>query len=120
MKPAWTPLQRCVMGHRATGAALDAVRDFLAKDGAPEIWGNSRYTVCVRRTPMVHEQTQEKVGDCVHLSIHDHERSATHDWRDLQRIKNEICGPEEEAIELYPAESRLVDSSNEWHLFCVV
>lgn len=53
------------------------------------------------------------------MSIHDHERTARHDWRDFQRIKNEICGPEEEAIEIYPAESRLVDMSNEYHIFCI-
>ena len=45
------------------------------------------------------------------------DRSATHDWRHLQRIKNELCGPEREAIELYPAESRLVDTNNQYHLF---
>lgn len=42
---------------------------------------------------------------------------AVHDWRHFQRIKNELCGPECEAIEIYPAESRLVDASNQYHLF---
>jgi len=35
----------------------------------------------------------------------------------LQRIKNEIVGPEHEAVELFPAESRLVDTSNQYHLW---
>jgi len=35
----------------------------------------------------------------------------------FQQIKNEIIGPEYEATELYPAESRLVDSSEEYHLW---
>lgn len=39
------------------------------------------------------------------------------DWRIFQRIKNEIVGPECEAVELYPAESRLADTSNKYHLF---
>lgn len=51
------------------------------------------------------------------LSIVRRDRSALHDWRHLQRIKNEICGPNREALELYPAESRLVDASNQYHLF---
>lgn len=34
------------------------------------------------------------------------------DWRHMQRIKNTLCGPEREAIECYPAESRLVDTKN--------
>ncbi len=40
-----------------------------------------------------------------------------HDWRDFQRIKNELCGPEREAVELYPAESRLVDTADQYHLW---
>jgi hypothetical protein len=51
------------------------------------------------------------------LAIHDKHRTTRHDWREFQRIKNEICGPEREAVELYPAESRLVDTANEYHLW---
>lgn len=51
------------------------------------------------------------------LSIVRTDRTATHDWRHLQRIKNELCGPEREAIEIYPAESRVVDTNNQYHLF---
>jgi hypothetical protein len=36
----------------------------------------------------------------------------------MQRIKNEILGPEEEAMELYPTESRLMDTANQYHLWC--
>lgn len=57
------------------------------------------------------------MGEWVHLSIKDHGRSARHDWRDFQRIKNELVGPEFEAIEIYPAESRLVDTANQYHLY---
>jgi hypothetical protein len=53
----------------------------------------------------------------LHLSIRNLRREAVRDWRDLQRIKNEIAGPEREAVEIYPAESRLVDSSNQYHLW---
>jgi len=42
------------------------------------------------------------------------------DWRHFQKIKNELIGPECEAMELYPAESRLVDSTNKYHLFGVL
>lgn len=52
-----------------------------------------------------------------HLSIKRLDKAAVHDWRHFQRIKNEICGPEREAIELYPAESRLVDTANQYHLW---
>ena len=52
-----------------------------------------------------------------HLSVVRRDRSAIHDWRHLQRIKNELCGPEREGVELYPAESRLVDTNNQYHLW---
>lgn len=40
------------------------------------------------------------------------------DWRDLQQIKNAVCGPEWEAVEIFPAESRLKDPSNARYLWC--
>jgi hypothetical protein len=72
---------------------------------------NSRYEVGVWTG---HDAT---LGEYVHLSIKDLGRSARHDWRDFQRIKNALVGPEFEGIELYPAESRLVDTANQFHLF---
>jgi len=53
----------------------------------------------------------------VHLSVTCNDRSAAHDWREFQRIKNELCGPEREAVELYPAQSRLYDTANTFHLW---
>jgi|SRR6185437_353052 len=117
MKPNWTPLVRSNgAATRATGAALDATKELLEKLGPLEVWGNSRYTVTVRR----YEAEENSTLKLIHMSIHNHERNARHDWRDFQRIKNEICGAEAEAVELYPAESRLVDTSNEYHLFCII
>lgn len=51
------------------------------------------------------------------LSIKRIDREVIHDWRELQEIKNLIVGPEHEAVELYPAESRLVDTANQYHLY---
>lgn len=52
-----------------------------------------------------------------HLSIKRIDKEPIHDWRDLQQIKNELCGPEFEGIELYPAESRKVDTANQYHIW---
>lgn len=55
-----------------------------------------------------------------HLSIKRRDREPMmHDWRELQRIKNALLGPEREAVELYPAESRLVDTANQYHLWAL-
>lgn len=51
------------------------------------------------------------------LSIKRIDKKSIHDWRHLQEIKNQFLGKEAEAVELYPAESRLVDSANQYHLF---
>jgi hypothetical protein len=52
-----------------------------------------------------------------HLVIRRHDGRPCKEWLHFQQIKNEIIGPEYEGIELYPAESRLVDSSEEYHLW---
>ena len=52
-----------------------------------------------------------------HLSIKRLDKEPIHDWRDLQAIKAQLCGDEAEAIELYPARSRVVDTSNQFHLW---
>jgi len=85
----------------------------LVQEGFEDCWINSRYTVLIRRV-------KSDVGDLQHLSIKRNDKNPLHDWRDLQRIKNEILGEEEEAMELYPAESRLVDGANQYHLWCFV
>jgi hypothetical protein len=74
-----------------------------------ELWGNSQVTVSVHRFDDAH----------IELSYHRRDRAPIRDWRVGQRIKNEICGPEWEGVELYPAESRLVDQANEYHIWCV-
>jgi hypothetical protein len=67
---------------------------------------NSRYQVMMR--PM---------DDVMYLSIKRLDQQPIRAWRDLQRIKNELVGPECEGLELYPAESRLLDGANQYHLF---
>jgi hypothetical protein len=56
----------------------------------------------------------------LHLSIKRRDKEPIHDWRHLQQIKNELVGPDHEAVELYPAEDRLVDTVNQYHLWVLV
>ena len=78
--------------------------------GDDEVWLNNRYQVNVRwfHTPW---------GDMRQLSIKRIDKRAERDWRVFQRIKNEIAGPYYEAVEIYPSESRLVDTANQYHLW---
>ncbi|MFN3652295.1 MAG: hypothetical protein ACK47B_22180 [Armatimonadota bacterium] len=75
------------------------------------LWQNNRYQVVLRRREV------SLFGPCVHLTIRSLDGEPRHDWRDFQRIKNELVGPETEGVELYPAESRLVDTANHYHLW---
>lgn len=51
------------------------------------------------------------------LSIRHVNRARILTWREMQCIKNAICGPEREGFEIYPSESRLVDTCNQYHLW---
>jgi hypothetical protein len=68
---------------------------------------NDTYTVIVRGagTPLIH------------ISVRRNDRGTDIPWRDLQCIKNDVLGTEMEAVELFPAESRLVDTANQRHLW---
>ena len=92
-RQAWQPMRRGqqivtpkLAAHAAGNpAALAAIMD------SSEVWLNNQYVAVVRRYPD---------GAVMHLSIRRADRGAARDWRDLQRVKNEIAGPDVEAMEL--------------------
>ena len=47
---------------------------------------------------------------------HDGKRIRDH-WSELQKIKNELIGPEHQGVEFYPPESLLQDGENSFHLW---
>ena len=85
----------------------DEALDDLISD---ETWGNDRYTVSV------HLLDGDRDG-FVELAVHNHNRTPHVPWRHLQQIKNEVLGPDREAVQLFPAEDRLVDTANEYWLY---
>lgn len=95
-RPPWTPFERA--------------NAYRLPDGT---YVNSRYQVGIKRR----EDTPWGLVTC--LSIKDQENTARHDWREMQRIKNQLVNPESEAVEIYPAESRLVDTANQFFLWCL-
>lgn len=98
----WEPLERCPV--------LDPQAYIDHGLTAPDaVYGNKTYSVFVR-----------EIGrGALHISFHRRDRAAIHDWRHMQAIKNEVAGPERLAVEIFPPESSLVDSSNEYHLWVV-
>jgi hypothetical protein len=110
----WQPLERAVPvpltdDKIAQLREVGATDDLIAEAAGAEVWKNNRYTVTV---------TRREDGTVQELSIRRNDRRAARDWRDFQRIKSQIAGPDAEAVELYPAEDRLMDTANQYYLWC--
>tara|TARA_R100000231_G_scaffold131565_1_gene103662 strand:+ start:2170 stop:2673 length:504 start_codon:yes stop_codon:yes gene_type:complete len=88
--------------------ALKAVQEVIGD----ESWYNDKYQVTKRSYP-----GSPPSSTLVHLSIRRQDRRIMFDWRDVQQIKNQLLGEEMEAVQLFPAESRLVDTANQYHLW---
>ena len=58
--------------------------------------------------------------DFLHLSIIRLDLQEVRSWSDMQEIKNQLVGPDYEAIEVFPAESRRVDMGNAYHLWVFI
>lgn len=101
-----------LLGHPQT--ITDARRAAKAAVGRiveGEWWRNESHQVVSR-------VIQTPLGPMVHLSIKRLDRSPIHDWRELQDVKTTLLGPDVEGVELYPAEDRVVDTANQYHLWC--
>lgn len=85
---------------------VEALKWLMADGATSRFYLNDLYQV--QATPS---------GPFLHLNIRRRDGGMFKDWRHFQMIKNEIAGEEREAVEVYPAESRKVDTSNKWHLW---
>jgi hypothetical protein len=78
-----------------------------------EVWVNDIYQVNVRRN--IHVPGIPCA--IVHLSIKRRDKKPVTDWRHKQFIKNQLVGSQCEGLELYPAEERMVDTANQYHVW---
>lgn len=120
----WQPFERAELLTKPED--FDNVRTNCAKHGLTEeqtqdqirrlqndvVFMNNIYQVNICEC-----EKMENWPDMLHLSIKRRDKNPIRDWRDFQRIKNELIGPDHEAVELYPAEARLVDTANQYHLW---
>lgn len=74
-------------------------------------WVNNRYVVLANRF------LSTEWGFCDHLWIRRADDRNLFPWQDLQRIKDELLGPERVALEVFPRRSELVDQANMRHLW---
>ena len=87
--------------------------EFLDKITTDYLWENNRYSVC----PRIRFNPQFEVP-VLSLSFKDYYRTTHRDWRDFQNIKNELAGMESRAFEVYPEDSHLMDTANQFWLWC--
>jgi hypothetical protein len=126
-KDRWVPLRRANMVQRLTDEDVQHAMIRTGQDEAAtraaleaeledcEYWINDLYQVAKRQlygedgepAPMVHLNIRRRDG-----------KPILRDWRHFQLVKNQLIGEECEAVEIYPAESRLHDTSNKYHLWC--
>lgn len=102
-KRGWVPLEKI---------ERDFMHPMYREHPEIAIWTNGRYEV------ICHDRENGQGVGIKYLSIKLLDRSPVRNWRHLQQIKNEVCGEEWTGIEIFPPESRLTDSANQYHLFC--
>lgn len=78
---------------------------------ADDAFVNNRYSVQVSRLYL------DGIGWMDHLWVRRHDGRMTNSWADLQLIKDQLCGAERVAVQVYPAHSELVDEANMAHLW---
>ena len=107
----WREVLAMVRKHGGTKEEAQRIWD---RDKNTENYSNETYHVNVDK------HDPHGFGDDIEvwtLSIKRHDRAPICDWRDLQAIKNQICGEEHEGMMLYPAEARVVDTANQYWMY---
>ena len=79
-----------------------------------ECWMNDIYVVLVMRKE---PHGFGEPATMTYLSIRRVDREPVRNWRHIQEIKNQLVGPECEGLEMYPAESRVADCANQYHVY---
>jgi hypothetical protein len=100
---------------------LQKERDSGLLQDVHSVFRNSKYIVLLQQRDcaviVVKDGQAVATGQVTQALIRRVDAKPIHNWRDLQRIKAELFGPEQEAVELYPAQSRLIDDCNWYHLW---
>jgi hypothetical protein len=77
-----------------------------------DFWIVQFYDVMTELGPVVHLMIRSVAG-AFGYDGHGVEPS----WRELQRIKDELCGPDAEAVQCYPRAADVTDEADMYHLF---
>ena len=127
-RASFTPTSEAVMKKRIADILklqphLDAnlIRKSIEREAQAEVWVNSFYQVAVYRGNEADElvHVPELKGRCTWLSIKRRDKKPVNSWQDFQTIKNVLVSEGCDAMQIYPAEKRLVNTANQYHLICL-
>ena len=62
-------------------------------------------------------KAQSAWGEIEHMQIRRNDANAHIGWAVMQRIKNELIGPDRIAVEVYPKQDQVIDQANIYHLW---
>ena len=124
-KPVHVPIKKRIQAHldmsRKAGFSItrDQAKKVIREEARAEMWVNDIYTVLFRSGKDADQFVgfEEWHGQCAYISIRRNDREPVDSWRDFQEIKNQLAGPNREAVQLYPNEERLKDTANQYHLW---
>jgi len=111
--------KRASRGYVVTGAKAsfgawvnrdETVGHPQAPPGLRHAWVNAKYSV--QQFCAVCDW-----GDVALLMIRRHDDAPITQWYELQRIKDELVGPERTAVQVFPPREDLRDSANMYHLW---
>ena len=101
----------------AAGGKKTEADDAYRNVSKQETYSNDLYLVQINRDAN-HGFGKESLPEGMfELTVRRQDRGDFKDWRHMQQIKNQIVGDENEMVELYPAESRLRDSANQYWFY---
>lgn len=101
--------------HPSLEECIDSFIEEDQRNQTLKIYRNQIYSVHVDDdTDLAYAEFEGKI---CHLSIKRNDRRPCNDWRDMQEIKNLLAGAERQAIQIFPKESHLMDTSNQYHLW---
>lgn len=109
-----------LMGEQAGfPISREKAKKILNEELKAQMWVNDTYTVMFREGKDADQfvMIEDWKGKCAYLSIRRNDREPVDSWRDFQEMKNQLCGPNREAVQLYPAEDRLADTANQYHVW---
>lgn len=85
-----------------------------APAGLQRAWRSPLYLV-----QLYHLASRDARGFVEVLMVRRRDGRPVREWTHLQRIKDELVGPERTAVEVYPARADVVDTAHMYHLWLI-